>query len=535
MKATSYQLNSSDPARQDHLRQAPLPLSTAERYRSLRLRVLTARRLLDLVALGIAPAAAAGLLAFAHTGRPAWGAVVAISILVVNERINQTRYPLHLMPVTRLVICGLTPLLGVSLAWAAATSLGTGPLGGSLIPAVAGAFLIATLGYWVKGHFDRSVAVRIAVIGDADVAEGLSREIAIAEVRGYDFVGWISVGDPPPANYVPTVAHLGSIEELRQIVATRGIELLVHAQGPSGEVSRLDIFEGVGAACLDLPVRLIEASQLYEELLGHVPAGQINAAWFQYLMHPRYRRTPPISKRLFDIVVGGAALIFAAPLIAAFASAIKLSDGGSVFYRQRRVGEGGREFEMIKLRSMRPDAQAGGAQWSSRDDDRVLPVGRVMRKLHVDELPQLWNVLRGDMTLVGPRPEQPELVSELEHRFPHYERRHLVKPGITGWAQVRCGYAGTKEGSAWKLCHDLYYLKHRSLLTDVMIICETLRTMGHQSQFEVEPPGEQFILDQPVAAVSAPAAAFASDTAALAEAPEVAAAKPAALVGPRRG
>ena len=287
--------------------------------------------------------------------------------------------------------------------------------------------------------------------------------------------------------------------------------MLVHAQGPSGEVSRLDIFEGVGAACLDLPVRLIEASQFYEELLGHVPVGQINAAWFQYLMHPRYRRTPPISKRLFDLAVGGAALVVAAPLIALFAVAIKLSDRGPVLYRQRRVGEGGREFEMIKLRSMRPGAQADGAQWSSRDDDRVLPVGRLMRKLHIDELPQLWNVLRGDMTLVGPRPEQPELVSELERRFPHYERRSLVKPGITGWAQVRCGYAGTKEGSAWKLCHDLYYLKHRSLLADLMIICETSRALGQRAQFDLEPPSEQFISwMNRRRAVGAPAPVFAA-------------------------
>ena len=191
-------------------------------------------------------------------------------------------------------------------------------------------------------------------------------------------------------------------------------------------------------------MRLIEASQFYEELLGHVPVGQINAAWFQYIMHPRYRSTPTISKRLFDFAVGSVALVAFAPLIALFAVAIKLSDGGPVFYRQRRIGEGGRDFEMVKLRSMRPAAQADGAQWSSRDDDRVLPVGRIMRKLHIDELPQLWNVLRGEMTLVGPRPEQPELVGELERRFPHYERRSLVKPGITGWAQVRCGYAGTE-------------------------------------------------------------------------------------------
>jgi hypothetical protein len=121
-------------------------------------------------------------------------------------------------------------------------------------------------------------------------------------------------------------------------------------------------------------------------------------------------------------------------------------------------------------------------------------------------------VLRGDMTLVGPRPEQPKLVSELERRFPHYERRSLVKPGITGWAQVRCGYAGTTEGSAWKLCHDLYYLKHRSLLADLMIICETSRALGQRAQFDLKPPSERFILadDAPAPAVPAPAPVFAT-------------------------
>ncbi len=483
-------------------------MSAPEQSRLFDLGPLNARRLLDLVALGVAPAAAAGLVAFVHTNRPSWGVLVAISIMGVRQLVSRTRYPLHLLPVARLATCGLTTMLGALVAWAASLFVGVGSLGDSLIPAVMGALPVAALGCWVKARFDSRVAVQIAVIGDPEVAEGLSTEIATARIRGYRLCGWVSVGDPPPSELAPDVPYLGSIEELRRIVSTSGIELLVHTQGTSGEVSRLDIFEGVGAACLDLPVKLIEASQFYEELFGHVPVGQINAAWFQYLMHPRYRRTPAISKRLFDIAIGGLALVVAAPVIGLLAMAIKLSDGGAVFYRQRRVGEGGREFEMIKLRSMRPEAQAQGAQWSSRDDDRVLPVGRLMRKLHVDELPQLWNVLRGDMTLVGPRPEQPELVSELERRFTHYERRSLVKPGITGWAQVRCGYAGTKEGCAWKLCHDLYYLKHRSLLADLMIICETSRAIGQRAQFDVEPPSERFILlGEPVPAVAAAAPA----------------------------
>ncbi|MEK6326260.1 MAG: sugar transferase [Actinomycetota bacterium] len=483
-----------------------------EQPRSWQLGVLNARRVLDLVALGIVPSAAAGLLAFAHTNRPYWGGVVAICILVASQLVSRTRYPLHLMPVARLAMCGMAPFLGALVAWAVALSTGMGSLGDSLIPAVAGAVPLAALGCWVRDRFDMNVGARIAVIGDPEVAEGLSREIATAKIRGYRALGWISVGGLPRSDLAPGVPHLGSIEGLRRIVPAHQIELLVHAQGPAGEVSRLDIFEGVGAACLDLPVRLIEASQFYEELLGHVPVGQINAAWFQYLMHPRYRRTPTISKRLFDFAIGSVALVAFAPLIALFAVAIKLSDRGPVLYRQRRIGEGGREFEMVKLRSMRPGAQADGAQWSSRDDDRVLPVGRVMRKLHIDELPQLWNVLRGEMTLVGPRPEQPELVAELERRFPHYRRRSLVKPGITGWAQVRCGYAGTKEGSAWKLCHDLYYLKHRSLLADLMIIFETARALGQRAQFDLEAPSEQFIVrSEPGPAVAMTAATPATE------------------------
>jgi exopolysaccharide biosynthesis polyprenyl glycosylphosphotransferase len=462
--------------------------------RSWSLGPLGARRLLDLIALGIVPATAAGVLAITHSGRPYWGMVVAVSIFVANQLVSRTRYPLHLMPIARFATCVLSPLLGALLAWAVALSTGMGSLGDSLIPAVVGALPLAAFGCWIRGRFDMSVGVRIAVIGDPEVADGLSKEIVTARVNGYRVLGWVSVNGRSPAQLATEVPYLGPIEDLRRIVPAHQIELLVHAQGPSGEVSRLEIFEAVGAACLDLPVKLIEASQFYEELLGHVPVGQINAAWFQYLMHPRYRRTPTFTKRAFDLAIGGVALLFAAPLIALFAVIIKLSDGGPVFYRQRRVGEGGREFQMIKLRSMRPDAQADGAQWSSREDDRVLPVGRLMRKLHIDELPQLWNVLRGEMTLVGPRPEQPQLVSELEQRFPQYERRSLVKPGITGWAQVRCGYAGTSEGSAWKLCHDLYYLKHRSLLADLMIILETALALGHRAQFELELPSEQFLV-----------------------------------------
>ena len=165
-----------------------------------------------------------------------------------------------------------------------------------------------------------------------------------------------------------------------------------------------------------------------------------------------------------------------------------------MFYRQTRVGERGREFQILKLRTMRIDAQAEGAQWSGAGDARVTGVGKVLRRLHIDELPQIINVLRGEMTLVGPRPEQPQITAELETRFPHYSRRLLVKPGVTGWAQVRCGYAGSELGTAWKLCHDLFYLKHRSTLIDLLIMLETLVIAARDSHRPMRAPQPSFLL-----------------------------------------
>jgi lipopolysaccharide/colanic/teichoic acid biosynthesis glycosyltransferase len=137
------------------------------------------------------------------------------------------------------------------------------------------------------------------------------------------------------------------------------------------------------------------------------------------------------------------------------------------------------------------------AQWAERDDPRVTRIGRFLRTAHLDELPQLINVLRGEMSLVGPRPEQPEFVDRLERTLPFYQRRHLMRPGITGWAQIRCGYAGSDHGSAWKLCHDLYYAKHRSLGLDVLILCETLSTLVFDREPVLRPESFAYVLREP--------------------------------------
>jgi lipopolysaccharide/colanic/teichoic acid biosynthesis glycosyltransferase len=280
-------------------------------------------------------------------------------------------------------------------------------------------------------------------------------------------------------------------------VIERRIELLVYARDEStavGDADGADICALIADSCLDLAVRTIEANQFYEELLGHVPLGTTNAAWFRYIMHPRFRPTSPLWKRGFDLAIASLMAIVALPLVGVAAVAIKLADGGPVFYRQRRVGERGREFEILKLRTMVQDAERDGPRWCEPGDARVTALGRLLRRAHVDELPQLWNVLRGEMTLVGPRPERPELVADLERRFSHYTRRHLVKPGIAGWAQVRCGYAGSDLGTAWKLCHDLFYIKRRSLLADCMIMLETGFQVGRDAHRALRAPQQRFIV-----------------------------------------
>ena len=161
------------------------------------------------------------------------------------------------------------------------------------------------------------------------------------------------------------------------------------------------------------------------------------------------------------------------------ALAIKLDSPGPVFYRQVRVGEGGRRFTIIKFRSMRTDAEASGApQWASERDPRITRVGAFIRRFRIDELPQLWNVVRGEMALVGPRPERPELVAEIARQLPFYEPRHLVRPGITGWAQVYAPYAASIEETLEKLSYDLYYVKHQSFATDAGIMLSTLGVMA---------------------------------------------------------
>ncbi|MFQ5590342.1 MAG: sugar transferase, partial [Phycisphaerae bacterium] len=213
-----------------------------------------------------------------------------------------------------------------------------------------------------------------------------------------------------------------------------------------------------------------------EKATGQILVDQITPSWFLFAdlkVHCDERAT---FKRLTDLVTSVAGLLITAPLWPLIALAIKLCDGGPVFYSQSRVGQNGQLFKLHKFRTMRPDAETGKSIWAYPDDPRVTRVGRLLRKLRLDELPQLYNVLMGRMSIIGPRPERPDIVDELCKELPYYAERHLVKPGITGWAQISFRYGSSIEDAKRKLQYDLYYLKHMSLELDVMILLRTIGT-----------------------------------------------------------
>ena len=220
-----------------------------------------------------------------------------------------------------------------------------------------------------------------------------------------------------------------------------------------------------------------EASVLMERLLGKLPLEGLNPSNLIFTHGFNVKASQQIVRRLVSITVSFILLAFCLPFIPFIILAVRLSSPGPIFFRQTRVGLRGRPFSVLKFRTMQQDAEAGGAVWATKNDPRVTPLGRFMRKTRIDEIPQLWNVLRGEMGFVGPRPERPEFVQWLTSEIPFYELRHMIRPGITGWAQVRYRYGASLEETKQKLEYDLYYIKHLSLGLDLLIMFETIKTI----------------------------------------------------------
>ncbi|MEA2379219.1 MAG: hypothetical protein QOK00_3605 [Thermoleophilaceae bacterium] len=452
------------------------------------LSALAAQRYYTRVLYGLAPAAVASAIALVRGARVSAVVFLFAVMTITSVALRAKPRPLPLMPIARVAFNAFVPAAGIAVA------LIPGAFGQALIgtqtavAALAAAVTTTFMADWLESRFEMDRPVWTAVIGSASFANKLASEIEDTGIRGYKVVGYIGeelAGQPA------RVPWLGSLEDVRSAVRQESIDLLVIAP----QSRRLEIFERAARECLDLPVRMIEATALYEGLLGHVPIGTINSAWFQFIMHPRYSPSSPLSKRALDLLVSGLMLLGALPFMLLCALAVKLEDRGPIFYRQRRVGEEGREFDMVKFRTMRTDADE--LRSTRSEEELITRVGRVLRKSHLNELPQLWQIFKGEMSLVGPRPEPPELVNELSGLVPYYERRALVKPGLTGWAQVRCGYAGSRFGTAWKMCHDLYYIKHRSAAFDLLILLQTVHVLVERDR-EEQLPAKDFILGETI-------------------------------------
>jgi sugar transferase (PEP-CTERM system associated) len=220
-----------------------------------------------------------------------------------------------------------------------------------------------------------------------------------------------------------------------------------------------------------------EAGTLLERLTGKLYLDGLRPSSFIYSEGFRVKPSQQIARRLVSTMTAAIGLLLFLPFFPFVLLAVRLSSPGPIFFRQTRVGLGGRNFTVYKFRTMRTDAEDGGAKWATKNDPRVTRIGMFMRKTRLDEVPQLWNVLRGDMGFVGPRPERPEFVPWLSEQIPYFDLRHMIRPGLTGWAQVRYGYGATLAQSREKLEFDLYYIKHMTLGLDLLIMFETIKTI----------------------------------------------------------
>ncbi len=313
---------------------------------------------------------------------------------------------------------------------------------------------------------------RVVVVGTGPEAEAVEQSL-----RGghFEIVGFYPAQANQPTQ-VPPRRILSADASLAAAARRLMVDEIIVAVGDrrSGGMPLNDLLE-----CKLAGVRVFDVSSYFERALGQVRLDSLRASWLIFGDGFRQGFMRSFVKRVFDIVVAAALLVITLPLMLITAILIALESGRPIFYRQERVGYAGQLFRVIKFRSMRTDAEGDGKpRWARSNDDRVTRVGHVIRKYRIDELPQLINVLRGDMSLVGPRPERPFFVDQLTTEIPFYAARHSVKPGLTGWAQVRYHYGATSHDAANKLQFDLYYVKNHTLFLDLVVLFETIVVVG---------------------------------------------------------
>jgi sugar transferase (PEP-CTERM system associated) len=319
-------------------------------------------------------------------------------------------------------------------------------------------------------------AERLLIVGTSAAAVALARELfERRQELGVDLVGFV---DPDRGRVGAPLINpgiIGTVEDIPEIVRSRRVDrVVVSLADARGKLPMDDLLH----MKLNGGVQFDHLASVYEEYTGKIAVENLRPSWLIFSRGFRKSQLLEAVKRSFDIGIAAGGLALSSPILALVAIAIRSTSHGPALYHQRRVGKDNRVFTIHKFRSMRTDAEARtGAVWSQAGDPRVTRIGRFLRRTRLDELPQLWNVLIGDMSFVGPRPERPEFVTALEKDIPFYGQRHVVRPGLTGWAQIRHSYSSDVEGAMHKLQYDLFYIKHMSMAFDFFILIETVKTV----------------------------------------------------------
>ena len=326
---------------------------------------------------------------------------------------------------------------------------------------------------WLSSRFGPTE--RLLLVGTSAGAVDLAKELhEMRRQLGVEIVGFV---DPDPSRVGSPIFNpgvIGTIDAIPRIVKDYQVDrVVVSLSDARGKLPMDKLLE----MKLD-GVSFDHLASVYEEYTGKIAVENLRPSWLIFSSGFRKSAWLAAAKRVLDLVAASIGLVLAAPVMVLVAAAVRLTSVGPALYHQERVGRHGRPFTVHKFRSMRIDAEAAtGAVWASTDDPRITPLGRFLRRSRLDELPQLLNVLRGDMSFVGPRPERPEFVHQLTQEIPFYGQRHVVRPGLTGWAQVRYTYGASVEDALMKLQYDLYYIKNLSLALDLYIIFSTIKTV----------------------------------------------------------
>jgi len=323
---------------------------------------------------------------------------------------------------------------------------------------------------WFFGH--PQIGERILVVGSGDLAVEIAREVLNRPDAGYRIVGFVGTDSELLGKSLINPRVIGLTEELDDVVSREAIDRIVVAMGerrgklPTDKLLKLSL---AGRVSIE------EGATFNERLTGRVALNMIRPSWLIFTGRGRQARVTALTRIAVHRLAALIGAILSLPIIILTAILIKLESSGPVFYKQERVGKNGRPFVLAKFRSMRVDAEQYGPVWASKHDDRMTRVGRIIRKIRVDEIPQFWNILRGEMAFVGPRPERPHFVAQLAQQIPYYEQRHLIAPGLTGWAQIKYPYGSSTEDARRKLEYDLFYIKNHTLLFDIIILFETFK------------------------------------------------------------